>query len=130
MKRALLAVVLVVVGAVLLVLLAAGFIEGILWVAQTLGLLHALGMDTQTSHNYAAASGTDPMMVAVLGFSGALLGMWRHVNCHTDGCWRRGKHLVAGGTYKVCTPCLQAIDPQHAGKHTRSHIAELHAKLS
>lgn len=126
--KILLTVVLVAVFAFLLILLAAGFIEASLWIATTLGLLHALGMDTQTSHNYAASSGTLPMLVTALGFSGALIGMWRHVNCHTAGCWRRGKHPVAGGTYKVCTPCLREIDPGHAGRHTRSHIARLHAR--
>jgi hypothetical protein len=26
----------------------------------------------------------------------ALFGAWHHVNCHQDGCWRIGKHKVAG----------------------------------
>lgn len=83
-------VVLVAAAALALTLLAAGFVEAMLWLASLLGLQHALGMDTQTSHNYAAVSGVLPMIVAALGFSGFFVGAYKHVNCEQPGCWRPG----------------------------------------
>lgn len=115
-------------GAIALVLLAAGFIELLLLTAKILHLQHALGMDTQTSHNYASASGVDPMIVAALGFSGFILGLWHHLNCHTDGCPKIGRHRVAGGKFKICTGCLRRVDPAHDVPHTIAHIREHHER--
>lgn len=123
--------VVIVAVAFLLTLIASGFVEGMLWVAQIMHLQHALGMDTQTSHNYASVSGVLPVMVATLGFSSLITGWWHHVNCHTAGCPRIGKHEIAGGKFKVCTPCLRQIDPAHAaGKHTIEHLARAHRRHS
>lgn len=88
--RILAGAVVVAVVAFVLILLAAAFVEGMLGAAALLGLQHALGMDTQTSHNYAAVSGVLPMIVAAFGFSGALIGIWRHINCEVPGCPRPG----------------------------------------
>lgn len=49
-----------------------------------------LGMDTQTSKNYASVSGYLPIMVAVNGFSGILVTAYRHINCEHPGCWWPG----------------------------------------
>lgn len=92
---------LVVVGAFVLILLAAGFVEGMLWGAALLGLQHALGMDTQASHNYAAVSGVLPMMIASLGFSGFAVTLIKHLNCEQPGCWRLGKPHPGHGRH-VC----------------------------
>lgn len=124
MRRALLALVLVGAGAFVLVLLAAGFVEGFLAVASLLGLQHALGMDTQTSHNYAAVSGVLPIIVASLGFSGAIVGVWRHVNCHVEGCPRVGRYGVEGTPYKVCKP----HHPTVPDTITAEHIAAAHGE--
>lgn len=122
--KILLTVVLVAVFAFLLILLAAGFIEASLWIAQTLGLQHALGMDTQTSHNYAAVSGVLPILVATLGFSGAIISVWRHVNCHVEGCPRVGRYAVEGTPYKVCKP----HHPVVPDAVTAEHVADAHAR--
>lgn len=80
----------IVLGALVLIVLATGFVEGILWLTGVLGLQHALGMDTQTTHNYASVSGVLPIMVTLLGFSSLFVGAWKHVNCEQPGCWRWG----------------------------------------
>jgi hypothetical protein len=59
-------------------------------------VLHFLGWDTQQSDNYDAFSGSLPVMVTILGMSTIITGMWHHVNCHMDGCYRIGKHKVNG----------------------------------
>lgn len=58
--------------------------------------LHFLGWDTQQSDNYAAFSGSIPAVETGLGLSTLITGMFHHVNCHEDGCWRIGKHRVDG----------------------------------
>lgn len=37
-----------------------------------------------------------------LAYFGAIGMAWRHLNCHAKGCWRLGRHPIAGGKYKVC----------------------------
>ena len=88
--RFLFAVGFVLVAALVLVFVATIFVLGMLGLAGLLGLQHALGMDTQTSKNYASVSGVLPIMVAALGFSGILVTAWRHINCEQPGCWRFG----------------------------------------
>jgi len=78
------------------------FVAGALWLTKLLDVQHALGMDTQTTKAYASVSGTLPMVVTTLGFSGLLVTAWHHLNCHQDGCPRPGRFPVVGGKYKVC----------------------------
>jgi hypothetical protein len=66
------------------------------------GLIHLLGIDTQQSDNYDFVSGVGPMLIAALGYIGIIGGMWKHLNCHADGCMLIGRYPVAGGKYKVC----------------------------
>lgn len=58
-------------------------------------LLHFLGVDNEAGHAYAFWSGfgSDLGEVALLG---AVLGMFKRHNCHRDGCWRIGRHVVDG----------------------------------
>lgn len=100
-RNALLVVLLICALAVLLLLLTAGFVMGAVWLAGALGLQHDLGMDTQTSKQYASASGSLPIIVAALGFSSFFVGLWKHVNCEQDGCWRPG-HRHPGHGRPVC----------------------------
>lgn len=46
--------------------------------------------------NYAFTSGPGPMILTALGLSTIIAGLWHHVNCHEDACWRIGKHKVNG----------------------------------
>lgn len=102
LKRISILPVLIVLAAIALTLLATGFIEGFLFLTNIMHLQHALGFDTQTSHNYASASGTLPMVVTALGFSGLLVTALHHLNCHEPGCWRIARFSVAGGKFKTC----------------------------
>lgn len=85
--------------AILLVLAAVASWAGWAWEHP---LAHFLGIDTQQSQNYDFVSGVGPMIIAAMGFSGALATMVHHVNCHAPGCWRVGKYPLAGGQWKVC----------------------------
>jgi hypothetical protein len=60
------------------------------------GLAHFLGLDTQQSPFYNFHSGPGPELIALLGFSSLLAGLWHHLNCHADGCWRIKRHTVNG----------------------------------
>lgn len=59
-------------------------------------LAHALGIDTQQSQEYDFVSGVGPMIITALGLGSLITGLLHHVNCHQAGCWRIGKHKVAG----------------------------------
>lgn len=110
----------------LLVLLVTVFVEGTLWITGEFGLQHALGMDTQTTHNYASVSGALPIFIAILGFSSIGATAWRRINCHVDGCLRIGKHRMAGGKYVICTHCLKR--GQRAQEITVEHVHDSHAR--
>jgi hypothetical protein len=122
--RILIGIVLVVAGAFILIALAAGFVEASLAIASVLSLQHVLGMDTQASHNYADVSGILPTIVASLGFSGAIITLWRHVNCHVEGCAWVGRYAVDGTPYKVC----KTHHPAVPDAVTAEHVADVHAK--
>lgn len=56
--------------------------------------------------------------ITLLGGAYALL---RHHNCHVKGCWRVGRHPVAGTSYIVCRkhhphekPTAQQVLDEHA----------------
>lgn len=106
----------------LMIFLMVVFIEGTLWLTGLLHLQHDLGMDTQTTHNYASASGSAPMMIALLGYSGLLVSVWRRINCADPGCPRVGRHPDAAGRH-----WCDRHHPEHAGeKVTRELLHRLH----
>ena len=49
--------------------------------------------------------------------------LWHHLNCHTKGCWRIGRHAVEGTPYRVCRKCHPTVPDKGASKH---HIHEAH----
>jgi hypothetical protein len=48
-----------------------------------------------TPWTYQLESGFVPALT-VLTLLSAVVGAWRHVNCHQPGCWRSGRHRVNG----------------------------------
>lgn len=69
--------------------------------------------------NYAFLSGLGPCLITALGLSTIVAGLWHHVNCHEDGCWRLGRHKINGtpwcnqhhGTARaVADPVLERLD--------------------
>jgi hypothetical protein len=51
-----------------------------------------------------------------LGYLTVFVVLWRHVNCHTHGCWRVGKHYVDGTPYKVCRKCHPTVPSRGASR--------------
>ena len=82
MKRILFTLALIALTALLLVILATGFVELFLWISGIFGLHKELGTSTQTTENYAFVSGIGPIVITTLGFSGLLVTAWKHWNCH------------------------------------------------
>jgi len=66
------------------------------------------GVTSEAGKGYAFWSGIGSCL-AYLAILGAA---WRHLNCHTDGCRRLGKHHVAGQQYKVCRRCFGQVTGQ------------------
>lgn len=54
-----------------------------------------LGMTNASGPEYLAWSGWASDL-AELTLLGAVAGIYHKHNCHTDGCWRIGKHIVEG----------------------------------
>lgn len=77
--------------------------------------------------NYAFYSGVGPMILTAIGLSTIIGGLWRHVNCHTDGCPRIVRHKIANGEYGVCGRHWREINghPQDH-KFTIEHLREHH----
>jgi len=66
------------------------------------GFNHFIGIDTQSSDNYAFFSGFGAWLSSTLGLTTIIVTMYKHLNCHADQCMRIGRFPVAGGAYKVC----------------------------
>lgn len=111
--------------ALALIMLVAGFSVFVIALANWFNVQRQLGIDTQQSQSYDFVSGVGPMLIASLGFSGVLVGVWHHVNCHADGCWRPGRFSVADGAFKLCKRCAVKIGavPQ---KIDHAHIKAVH----
>lgn len=111
------AIFMIVVGAFVLTLFAAAFVEGFIGVSSLLRLQHSLGVDTQMSKNYDSVSGYLPMVVTSLGFSGLLITVWHHLNCGCPGCWRIATHHYVDKDGKKHILCHKHdVDP-----HPKSH---------
>lgn len=73
-------------------------------------ILHWFAVHTGTDapgdhfYNFWSGFGSDLGEVTLIA---ALFGGWRHVNCHTKGCWRVGHYEVEvnGQQYRVCRAC-------------------------
>lgn len=84
-------------------------------------LPHVLGVDDVSGRWYAFWSGFGGILerlLELLVLAGILL---RKHNCHQHGCWRLGRHPVAGTAFVVCArhhprgaPTAQRIQDAHA----------------
>lgn len=83
-----------------------------------------------TPHNYPffSGSGSDWGEITLVGLALTAMAAWYHKhNCHTDTCWRIGRHPMAGGTFVVCRRHHNEIEGVHpARKHTVEHIRARH----
>jgi hypothetical protein len=58
------------------------------------------GFELQTTPQYGFTSGIAPMILAAIGMTTIITGLWHHSNCHVDACLRVGTH--SAGDFKVC----------------------------
>jgi hypothetical protein len=80
-----------------------------------------------TGQNYAFLSGLGPCLITGLGLSTLVLGLWHHLNCHTDGCPRIVRHKIANGEYGVCGRHWREINGHTPGeKYTVTHLRDRH----
>ena len=89
-------------------------------------LLNGLGVRPRTpstAYNWWSGAGSDVGELAILG---ALITGYRHVNCHTKGCFRIGHHPVEGTTYKTCRR-HHPVFKDHPKRPSLAHIHALHA---
>jgi hypothetical protein len=84
------------IGLILVVCtIAVDFSEIRHWLAVHTGTVNESG----PYYGFWSGFGSDLGEVTILG---AVVATARHHNCHVKGCWRLGKHQVAGGQFKVC----------------------------
>jgi hypothetical protein len=69
-----------------------------------------------------------PWSMAILGTAAGFAVGWLHqVNCHTTGCWRKGRFPMADGHYKVCKRCHnRVLGRADSAVVTIEHIREAH----
>jgi hypothetical protein len=91
-------------------------------------LAHFLGLDNLSGSFYGwwSGAGSDLGEVTLVG---AMLMMVRRHNCHVHGCWRVGRHPVAGTTYVVCrrhhpdgAPTVQDVTDAHAAARSDAQV--------
>jgi len=66
-------------------------------------------------------------------FTSAAIGLaviYRHLNCHSQGCWRWGHYRTPDGQYKVCRHCHPVLQGRRPTRdlihlHHRQHAARL-----
>lgn len=98
-------------------------------VAHGWGWLYGLGVhpypeSSSTPWTYQLLSGLVPALT-VLSLLTFLATAFRHLNCHTAGCYRLGKFPVVGGQFKVCRKHHREITG-HPDKLTVDALRELH----
>ena len=79
-----------------------------------------------TGQNYALYSGFLPCLLTSIGLSTIIVGLWRHVNCHVDGCPLIARHKVANGEYGVCGKHWRQVNGHGDKPHTVEHIKAHH----
>ena len=83
-------------------------------------ILHVIGVQPRspnTWYNFWSGIGSDIGEVALLG---AVVGLWRHHNCHVAGCWRISHRQVEGTPHVVCRKHHPDAAPTH-GQVTTDH---------
>jgi hypothetical protein len=76
------------------------------------GLLFSLGVHPYpagTPWTYQLWSGFVPALT-VLSLLGTLVSLYHLKNCHRDGCWRLGKHVVNGAPW--CSVHVSGVMPE------------------
>lgn len=63
----------------------------------------------QTPWTYQLFSGFLPALT-VVSLLGAVSSLWHLKNCHEDGCWRIGKHVVNGSPW--CNRHVAKVTPE------------------
>lgn len=86
------------------------------WLAHT--LQHTFGLDDGSGAWYLFWSGVCGDLV----YLGVLTALYRHVNCHVDGCRRIGGHHVPGTSFKVCRK------HHPTGGNTVEHVHDAHQR--
>lgn len=90
-------------------------------------VLHWLAVHTGTDapgskwYNFWSGFGSDLGELTLVGMAYAA---FRHINCHTSGCWRIGRHEVEinGQKYKVCRVChVRSGHTQLTTEHLDGH---------
>lgn len=89
------------------------------------GFVHAIGLDTQASAEYAFFSGFGAWLSSTLGLSAIVVTLWSHLGCHVDLCARLGRFHVAGEIYRVCRKHHAEITGHHGALSVR-HLREHH----
>ena len=72
---------------------------------------------------YAFWSGIGSDIGEIAIFSG-LISLYRKHNCHAKGCWRLGRHPVAGTPYTVCRHHHPEGAPTHQKITAAFHAAK------
>lgn len=88
------------------------------------GMDHGIGIDTQTSLEYAYFSGFGAWLSSTLGLSSIVAAVVLHLNCHAPQCPRVGRYPIAGGQYKVC----RRHHPDPEIREGRAILAHMHHK--
>lgn len=83
---------------------------------------HWLGMTNASGKTYLFWSGFFGDVSIIV----AAVAFLRHRNCHVTGCWRVGRHHVAGTPYVTCQKHHPAID----GKPTLEDVLAAHREVS
>lgn len=78
-------------------------------------------------YGFWSGTGSDIGEVVLIGSIITLIvGLWRKVNCHTEGCYRIGIHHVAGGQYVVCRKHHNEITGHPHRKLSIEHLRRMH----
>lgn len=100
-------------------------VTGTCWALWYHGMAHLIGIDSQSTQFYAFYSGFGTWILAAAGYTGIIITLVHHLNCHVDGCLRVGKFPVADGQYKVCGKHHREVTG-HPKKLTVDFLHHLH----
>lgn len=86
------------------------------------GFLYGIGVRPTpqgTSPFYQLLSGFIPALT-VVSLATLIGGLWHHVNCHQDGCWRVGRHHLNGQVW--CNQHQKQARPLQTAEELLSQI--------
>lgn len=80
----------------------------------------------ETDHGYAFFSSVGGTPLFAVGLFGGVYRIWKkHVECHEEGCSKRGKYVIEGGV-RCCDLHHPALDDRPLDQ--RGHVHMLHLK--